>query len=194
MSVTSEKLYKRRFRKVKLMPTNCVLRTYSKQALEVRWHISVKVKCNGKTCTLKLLVVKGNGPALLGRDWIRKLRLDWFSVHRVAPESVEELCDRYQEVFQPSLGKVTGIKAKLHVMAGAVSKFCKPRSVPYALREAVEAQLNKLESDGVISPGSYSKWASPTVNIPKMDQSVRICGGYKVSINPWLDHMTCSLI
>lgn len=65
--------------------------------------------------------------------------------------------------------------------------FCKPRSVPYALREAVEAQLNKLESDGVITPVSYSEWALPTVNIPKMDQSVRICGDYKVSINPWLE-------
>lgn len=124
VSVISEKLYKRRFRKVKLMPTNCVLRTYCKQALEVRGHISVKVKCNGKTCTLKLLVVKGNGPALLGRDWIRKLQLNWSSVHRVAPGSVEELCDRYQEVFQSSLGKVSGIKAKLHVLQTTLCALC----------------------------------------------------------------------
>ena len=95
------KLYKCRFRKVKLMPTDYVLRTYNKQSLSVRGYLSVKLKCYMNMCTLKLLVVKGNGPALLGRDWIRTLQLDWSSVHRVAPENVEELCDRFQEVFQP---------------------------------------------------------------------------------------------
>lgn len=68
VSVISEKLYKRRFKKAKLRPTNCVLRTYSKQSLRLRGSIAVKVKCNGNTHTLNLLVVKGNGPALLGRD------------------------------------------------------------------------------------------------------------------------------
>ncbi len=183
----SEKLYKRRFRKEKLMPTNCVLRTYSKQSLRLKGSISVRLKCNGNTCTLKLLVVKGNGPVLLGRDWIKRLKLDWSFVSRVATESFEGLYDRYPEVFQPSLGKVTGIKAKLHVVPGAIPKFCKPCAVPYALREAVEAQLNTMEADGVIPPISYGEWAAPTVNIPKVDQTVRICGDHKVSISPWLE-------
>jgi hypothetical protein len=82
---------------------------------------------------------------------------------------------------------VTGIKAKLHVMTGAIPRFCKPRSVPYALRDAVEAQLNKMEADGVITPVNFSEWAAPTVNFPKVDQTGRICGDYKVSINPWLE-------
>lgn len=124
VSVISEQLYKRRFKRAKLMPTNCVLRTYSKQSLRLRGSISVKLRCNGNTCTLNLLVVKGNVPALLGRDWIKKLKLDWSSLNRVAPKSFEELCYRYPGVFQPSLGKVTGIRAKLHVMAGAIPRFC----------------------------------------------------------------------
>lgn len=36
-------------------------------------------------------------------------------------------------------------------------------------------------------PIAYSEWATSTVNIPKVDQSMRICGDYKVSINPWLE-------
>ncbi|XP_057673038.1 uncharacterized protein LOC130904346 [Corythoichthys intestinalis] len=187
VSVISESLYKRRFRKQKLMPSNCILRTYSKQSLSLKGSISVTVKCNKITCVLPLLVVEGNGPALLGRDWIKMLKLDWSCVNRVAPQSFEELCDKYPEVFEPSLGKVKGIKAKLHVLPGAIPKFCKSRPVPYALREAVEVQLGKMEADGVITPVSYSEWAAPTVNIPKMDQTVRICGDYKVSINPWLE-------
>lgn len=166
------------------------MRTYSVQSLRRKGKISVPVKCSGNNRTLDLLVVKGKGPPLLGRDWIKKLKLDWSSVNRVEPETLEELCDKYSEVFQRSLGKVTGIKAKLHGVPGAIPTFCKPRSVPYALREAVEAQLNKMEADGVITPVNYSEWAAPTVNIPKVDQSVRICGDYKVSINPWLRYIS----
>ena len=73
MSVISEQLYMHRLKRAKLMPANCVLRTYSKHSLSVRGSIYVKVKSNGSTCTLNLLVVKSNGPALFGRDWIKKL-------------------------------------------------------------------------------------------------------------------------
>lgn len=90
-------------------------------------------------------------------------------------------------MFQPSLGKVTGIEAKLNVVPGAIPKFSKPHSVPYALREAVEFQLRKMEANGVIMPVNYSEWAAPTVNIPKVDQTVRICGDYKAYLNLWLE-------
>ncbi|XP_056150236.1 uncharacterized protein K02A2.6-like, partial [Lampris incognitus] len=55
------------------------------------------------------------------------------------------------------------------------------------LREAVERELAKLEAEGVISPINYSEWAAPIVCVPKKDDSVRICGDYKVTINPWLN-------
>lgn len=71
----------------------------------------MEVKWNGSTHTLNLLVVKRNGPALHGTDWFRKLKLEWSAVRRVECESVDELCDRYYEVFQPTRGKVTGVKA-----------------------------------------------------------------------------------
>jgi len=62
--------------------------------------------------------------------------------------------------------------------------FHKPHRVPYALREPVEAELRKLEENGVIKKVERSEWASPIVVVLKADQSVRICGDYKVSINP----------
>ena len=74
--------------------------------------------------------------------------------------------------------------------------FCKTCPVPYALREAVEVQLNKMESDGVITPVSYAKWASPTVHISKMDQSSIKClsiPGFRWISTPCQNHRTCSL-
>ena len=33
----------------------------------------------------------------------------------------------------------------------------------------------------------YSEWAAPIVNVPKQDGQIRICGDYKVTINPEMD-------
>jgi hypothetical protein len=95
-----------------------VLRGYSKGSLALIENISVKVKCNGSTKTLDLLVVKGNGPALLGRDWISQLMLDWPRVHRVtAVATVEGLCEKYSSVSaRAGNAKRYSITAKIHVL------------------------------------------------------------------------------
>lgn len=93
-------------------------------------------------------------------------------------EAIDDVCARLEFVFKPELGKLKGIEAKLQVAVNAVPKFCKPRNVPYTLRQAVEKELEKLESEGVISPTNYSEWAAPIVSVSKKNDSVRICGDY----------------
>lgn len=48
-------------------------------------------------------------------------------------------------------------------------------------------ELSKLEALGIISPVASSDYATPIVPITKRDGSVRICGDYKVTVNPVLD-------
>ena len=52
--------------------------------------------------------------------------------------------------------------------------------MPYAIRGAIERDLERLESVGVIEKTNYSNWAAPIVAGPKPDGTVRICGDYKV--------------
>ena len=66
-------------------------------------------------------------------------------------------------------------------------KFFKPRPVPYAIRDEVSAQLDKLEAEGVLEKVSHSDWAAPIVVVPKQDGSYRLCGDYKVTINQALE-------
>lgn len=58
--------------------------------------------------------------------------------------------------------------------------------MPYALRDKVSLELDKLVKDGVLSEVESSEWASPIVPIVKADGSIRICGDYKVTVNPHL--------
>ena len=63
----------------------------------------------------------------------------------------------------------------------------KPRPVPYALREKVENELKCLVKEGVIKKVESSDRATPIVPVLKPDGTVRICGDFKVTINPYLD-------
>ena len=97
------------------------------------------------------------------------------------------LRNRYQEVFSEKLGTITPFQAKLSVAPNAKPKFFKPRTVPFALKERVESELDRLERDGVLEKTPYSEWAAPIVTVPKQDGQIRICGDYKVTINPKMD-------
>ena len=127
----------------------------------------------------------GDGPSLWGRDWLAAIQLNWAHIKQVRT-GLEPLLQKYSEVFQEELGTLKGIEAKLVVKENAVPKFHKLRSVPYAIRGAIEKDLERLESLGVIEKTNHSEWAAPIVPVPKADGSICICGDYKVTINPVL--------
>ena len=68
-----------------------------------------------------------------------------------------------------------------------VPKFCKALPLPYAMREMVEKELQRLETLGIVKPVKSSKWAAPIVPVLKPDRkSFRICGNYKLMANKTL--------
>ena len=78
-------------------------------------------------------------------------------------------------------------EATLQLKPNAVPKFCKECPVPFALKAAVERELDRLESEGTLEKVSYSEWAAPVVPVPKTEGTIRLCGDYKVTTNPQLE-------
>ena len=66
-----------------------------------------------------------------------------------AESRVAALQDKYQ-VFSETLGMITPFQAKLSVKEDTQPKFFKPRSVPFALCECIERELDQLEKEGVL--------------------------------------------
>ena len=184
-SIIYQQVWEETFGKSKLMKCNTLLRTYSGEQLKVLGQLKVTVKYNDQVQQLPLLVVAGDGPSLWGRDWLAAIQLNWAHIKQVRT-GLEPLLQKYSEVFQEELGTLKGIEAKLVVKENAVPKFHKLRSVPYAIRGAIEKDLERLESLGVIEKTNHSEWAAPIVPVPKADGSICICGDYKVTINPVL--------
>ena len=55
--------------------------------------------------------------------------------------------------------------------------------IPYALRNAIEDELDRLEREGILEKVTHSEWATPVVAVPKPDGKVRLCGDFKVTVN-----------
>ena len=89
------------------------------------------MKYEGQENKLSTLEVEGSGPSLLGRDWLKEVKLDWKKLFKINMDEkqvesrLEKLINQYSEVFEEGLGAFTGPKAKNHVEVDAVPKFCK---------------------------------------------------------------------
>ena len=59
--------------------------------------------------------------------------------------------------------------------------------MPFAIKESVGREIDCLVENGTLHPVEHRVWAAPIVPIPKKDGTIRICGDFKVTVNPYLD-------
>ena len=186
VSLISKELYDMQFCHLPLRHTNVILKTYTGEMISPEGVITVAVKMNRQRAKLPLYVVKGALPPLLGREWLRKIRIDWREIKMIREETLDGVLQKHKEVFKKELGTLKGIEAAIALKAEHQPRFCQARVVPYALRPKVEAEIDRLCEEGIISPLKFSDWATPIVPVVKKNGDVRICGDFKVTINPVL--------
>lgn len=169
-----------------LHPCRVRLRTYTGHDVNVLGAAMVRVQSKNTTKNLPVVVMTGTGPSLVGRGWIKKLSLQWRPeprINHIREETLEDVLGKYEEVFKEELGRFKGPPAKIYVDREATPKFFKARPVPYAMRGRVEAELDRLLAQDIIEPVKYAEWAAPVVPVLKPDDSARLCGDYKLTVN-----------
>ena len=117
--LVSKKTWKKVLKAPPLRPSGIQLRTYTGGNLEVLGKLIARVNYGMQERQAPLLVVKGNGPSLLGRDWLGKLQLDWAAIYKLETP-LEQLMRRYATIFRKELSTVDGIQPHLEVREGAV--------------------------------------------------------------------------
>lgn len=192
VSLFSQSQWQELFPELVPRKTEVVLKTYTGEQMDLVGEVDVEVRYGKQQRRLPLVIATGSGPALLGRDWLRKIRLNWetiapVSVNRTSTDTLESVLKRYESVFTDKLGHIHPYEAKLHVKPEAPPKFHRPRPVPYAIKEAIGEELDRMEVEGIIEKVTHSDWAAPIVAVPKRDGKFRICGDYKVTINSALE-------
>ena len=102
------------------------LRNYSGGVIILNRVANLKVKYQGKIYDLRVIVVPGSGPNLLGRDWLEKLpiyisatcnQIEW-----------TDLNQEFAKLLKPGLGTLK--TAKLYHKQNSTPRFMKARSVP----------------------------------------------------------------
>ena len=191
VSIISLTMWQKLFSEVPLKPASLRLQTYTGEPIRVEGELITPVKYGSQTKELGLIVVQGDGLSLFGRNWLDHFQLDWRTIGLAMLDGgqakVDVLLRRYKEVFTPGLGTMKHFEAKLQVRPESIPVFHRPRPVPFAVKDAIEIELQRLEKAGIIEKVMHSEWAGPVVVVPKGDGKIRLCGDYKVTINKSLE-------
>jgi hypothetical protein len=175
------------------------LLAYTKLPLTVLGQASVQVTAFGENRKLPVSVIDADDMPLFGIDWcmafnlplpegvhicaLKKTSATNPSVPSTVPTSVtssqlQQLLEEYDDVFQPGQGTIRGQEAVVNISPDARPTAFPPRSVPFPLRKAVEAELDRLVGTGVLEPVDPRvtpiEWASPIVIAAKRNGAIRI--------------------
>ena len=163
------------------------LKVYGGSPLPTLGEICVNMRHipTNKSQKVTLIVVDSLGPSLLGRDILRQFNLLNEQIQNISTDSKlkNDLTQQFPELFSEGLGCYKGLKVSIDVDTSVKPVYCKARPIPYAMRNKVEDGLTNLEQQGVITPISHSDWAAPIVPVLKSDNTIRICGDYKLTAN-----------
>jgi len=144
----------------------------AQQKLPVVGTARVKLEYRGVSTEQQVYAIEDLKVNLLGLPAIRKLNI----VHRLnALDTTTTVMSRFPTVFT-GLGTL-GAEYKIELHEGAVP-YClfTPRTVPIPQRPKVKAELERMESAGVISKVSKpTEWCAGIVVVPKKTGKVRIC-------------------
>jgi len=182
--------------KPRLQSTTKVLGAFEGQPIKPLGYFearAVRLDDSTKSAVIKIYVSK-NGINILGRDGLTKLNVSidpskFGAVSVVefpSPRTLQDVLDVNAELFSPELGHCITLKANLVLSDDVTPKFCKPRKLPFAIKPVVGDELDRLENQGVIKKVPHSDWATPIVVVRKPGGKVRICGDFKITINPVL--------
>ena len=128
------------------------------------------------------LLVTEHGPSVLGLDGLRALQVK-VALHSNYSSPAGDI-GRLLKACGANSGGMDVPPVRLEV--DAEPKFCKARPMPFGLRAAVEKNIQDLVADGILSPVKSSSWATPIVTPLKSNGTPRICGDYRITVNPVL--------
>jgi len=189
--------YKRMCPEIPLETTTLTLKPYGiDEKIIPRGKLTTTLNYEGQQAAVQLYVIGDeNEVPLFGRDLLAHFTLDWkkvktltqnISQKHITDSTDQDVARKYPKLFDNSLGEFRGFEARINVRKEATPVYQKHRVVPFAIRGKVEDEIQSLMKEGIVSPVEYSEWATPVVPVIKPNGTIRLCGDFKVTLNPYL--------
>jgi hypothetical protein len=182
-SILNERIFEKFWNQDMLSKDNIKIKLWTNQQLKIMGSLLVDVVYGNHTARLPLLIVKGDGPCLLGRGWFSALGIEVSRCNVLQSMNRVDFLLRFSELFGEDLGVCEKFTVHIEIDKDARPVFKKARPVVFALRDKVEQAIDLLVKQNVWEPVEHSKWASPLVVVMKKDGQVRLCGDYKSTVN-----------
>ena len=81
--------------------------SYTGEVIPVLASVDVSVKYKGQAAQLPLMIVKGDSPSLLRRNWLDLIQLDWREIHYLQ-SNLQSVMDKHKPLFQTCSRLVNG--------------------------------------------------------------------------------------
>ncbi|XP_065207016.1 uncharacterized protein K02A2.6-like [Planococcus citri] len=183
--------------KNKIQRAHRVFESYDHSSIELFGIVPVKVRYKSRVLNLRLRIVDGDYSTLLGRDWLLPFNIDVREhVNSTAKiyqtklndqnellRKIEALHERFADLFVEEIGCIPNSEVDIHLQPDAVPVFCRARQVPFALQKAVNDEIDRLVANGIYTPTTSSKWATPIVPVKKSNGAIRLVGDYSITVN-----------
>lgn len=180
-------VYKQKFSHMPLSYPRTILKSYSGQVVNVTGILRAQIKYEAECKYVDIYIVNGQGPALLGRDFLSLFNLQLSKVNHCSEKSeVEFYMTKFPKLFSNRLGCLNKFKVKLTLKPDSHPIFFRPRPVPFALKAKIEQEIGRLVKEGVLQPIDKSDFASPTVPVLKHNGDIRLCADFSVTLNKLL--------
>ncbi|XP_055605012.1 uncharacterized protein LOC129753241 [Uranotaenia lowii] len=183
-----------------LLNTDRQFSSYTGHRIQCRLPVTVGI--GSTTRKLDVYVVSGDYDSLFGREWIsqfsseinlnelfgtkesvKSLLCTTPVLKEDEKQSLEQLLEKFDDVFSEKPGMLTGPPASVHLKPGVTPVFAKARDVPLALKAQYAAEIDQKLASGIYERVDYSEWASPTHIVVKKNGKLRITGNYKPTVN-----------
>ena len=129
-----------------------------------------------------------NNPVKVHVDNIRIIR----SLQHLQ-ESCLQICKEFPDLWKPELGCLKDYSLEVKFKPDVTPRFCKPRTVPFAVQEDLNQADNVGIAKGIWKHVTFNEYGTPVVPVRKQSQpnqpsgAVRVCGDYSVFINGQLE-------
>ncbi|KAL7297103.1 hypothetical protein TKK_0009525 [Trichogramma kaykai] len=137
-------------------------------------------------------VMPGHDPALVGRQWLTQFGVWLLTIpevnmikETVLRENVSDyVTKKYKVLFDDSPGMYNKSLTKIHLRENVHPVALKCRHVVHTLKPLVEKEIEKLVKLKHLKPVQVLEWATPIVPVLKGNGEIRICGDFKLTLNP----------
>lgn len=173
-----------------LLPSTITPRTVNGAVMQPIGRLPITLSLGPRTCTEDFHIYPNVTGALLSWKASRNLRIlpecyphpietsHPICVAKVEGEPSSAIMSEFPSIFDGKVKVMEGEKFHI-VLTDNAQPFCvrTPRTVPFAFRDKLKAELDLLESQGIIAPVSVpTEWCAPIVVTPKKNSDkIRLC-------------------